>query len=433
MYFSKHNIVSRIKDSDDYFIVNPLSGNADILSNEEVENIKNRVFNNREEYLEKGYLVDEESEKLLFNQKYLDFIDERDDDEVQIFFVPSYGCNFSCSYCYQEEYHNSIRPLDTEVIDAFFRYIDSEFSDRRKYVTLFGGEPLMNSGPYKEKIRYFIDRLNERKLQLAIVTNGYNLSDYIEILKKASIREIQVTLDGTKTVHDRRRMLKGGNGTFDFIVKGIDKCLENGFPVNLRAVVDRENVSNLSDLADFSIEKGWTDNPLFKTQLGRNYELHTCQSNQKKLFDRIGMWQEIYEIIKKKPEFLKFHKPAFSISKFIFENGELPFPLYDSCSGCKTEWAFDYTGNFYACTATVGKEGESLGTYYPEISKREDDIEEWQDRDILAIEKCRSCEVQLACGGGCASIAKNSSGSLHSHDCRPIKELLELGIATYYK
>jgi uncharacterized protein len=184
-------------------------------------------------------------------------------------------------------------------------------------------------------------------------------------------------------------------------------------------------------LADFAIGKGWTKNNLFKTQLGRNYELHTCQGNQKKLFDRIEMWQEIYEIIKKKPEFLEFHKPAFSISKFLFENGELPFPLFDSCSGCKTEWAFDYTGNFYACTATVGKEGESLGTFYPTVTKKEDDIEEWQERDILAIEKCKDCDVQLACGGGCASIAKNNLGTLHSHDCRPIKELLELGVATY--
>jgi uncharacterized protein len=71
------------------------------------------------------------------------------------------------------------------------------------------------------------------------------LVDYIDILKTASIREIQVTLDGKGSVHDARRFLKGGGATFDKIVEGIDACLQNGLPVNLRMVVDKENISGL--------------------------------------------------------------------------------------------------------------------------------------------------------------------------------------------
>ncbi len=111
----------------------------------------------------------------------------------------------------------------------------------------------------------------------------------------------------------------------------------------------------------------------------------------------------------------------------------MPEPLFDACTGTKTEWAFDYTGNFYACTATVGKEGESLGTFYPEVKQFTDAIEEWGDRDILSIPKCRDCNLALICGGGCASMAKNYNGTLNSHDCRPVTELLELGIGHYFK
>jgi uncharacterized protein len=39
--------------------------------------------------------------------------------------------------------------------------------------------------------------------------------------------------------------------------------------------------------------------------------------------------------------------------------------------------------------------------------------------------------VQLACGGGCAALAKNQTGRLHAPDCRPVKELLGLGMALY--
>jgi len=39
----------------------------------------------------------------------------------------------------------------------------------------------------------------------------------------------------------------------------------------------------------------------------------------------------------------------------------------------------------------------------------------------------------LACGGGCASVAKNKNGHPNSPDCRPVKELLSLGAAYYLK
>lgn len=432
MELSKHNIFSKIADSENYFIVNPLSGQADILEPEEAQQFIDSNFSKESsELAEKGYLVNPKEEAQLFRKKYLDFIDERDSDEVQLFFTPWYTCNFDCSYCFQDEYTNPNDNVKPEVISAFFDYIDKQFATRQKYITIFGGEPLLNSPTKKESIRQLIAGANKRMLDIAIVTNGFHVAEYIEILKGASVREIQITMDGTKQTHDLRRMLKGGKGSFDNIANGIDLLLENNIPVNLRMIVDKDNVNNLPDLARVAIDKGWTKSAYFKTALGRNYELHHCQTNNSRLFSRIEMYKEIYRIVKTHPEVLKFHKPAFSISKFIFENGELPNPLFDSCSGGKTEWAFDYSGRIYSCTATVGNQGDELGTFHPTISLKEDLIEEWEERDVLAIEECNTCSVRLACGGGCAAIAKNRTGKLHSPDCRPIKGLLELGIGLY--
>lgn len=109
----------------------------------------------------------------------------------------------------------------------------------------------------------------------------------------------------------------------------------------------------------------------------------------------------------------------------------MPTPLFDSCPATKTEWAFDYTGNIYPCTATVGKPGEELGSFYPTVTKDEERIEEWEDRDVTSIDECGSCPVRLACGGGCGSVAKNAAGKIHAPDCRPLKELLEMGLALY--
>jgi len=439
MIYSRHNIFSRITGSDNFFIVNLLNGSADILNPDEGKMLhdflggKEIPVDFHQNLRAQGYLVDEKDEERLYRSKYLDFIDTRDEDEVQLFFVPNYSCNFACTYCYQDEYTNTKQELTTEVIDAFFRYINHEFAGRKKYLTIFGGEPLLTSPKQKELIAYLVKLANESNLEICFVTNGYSLVDYIDILKKAHIREIQVTLDGKGSVHDARRFLKGGGATFDKIVEGIDACLVNELPVNLRMVVDKENIEGLPELAQFAIDKGWTGNELFKTQLGRNYELHHCQATSGKLFSRISLYETIYQKVKQHPYILEFYKPAYSISKFLAENGSLPDPLFDACPACKTEWAFDYTGQIFSCTATVGKTGESLGAFYPEVSRKEEMINTWENRDVSTIDECSTCNLQLACGGGCGSVAKNRTGNVCSTDCRPVKELLELGFSAYFE
>jgi len=439
MQYSRYNIFSKIRDSENYFIVNLLSGNADILDScdaEKIEVIRNGEDINNKKFLseltEKGYITDESDEKREYRRKYLDFIDSREKDEIQIFFVTNYSCNFACTYCYQDQYNNPVKALNNEIVDAFFSYINKEFVSRKKYITIFGGEPLLTSPRQKDLINYIISKSVESDLSLCFVTNGYHLEEYIPILKKGKIREVQVTLDGTESMHNNRRFLKGGGGTFEKIIIGIDACLKDNIDVNLRTVIDKENIDNLSDLARFAIEKGWTKSVHFKTQIGRNYELHHCQSTQDKLFDRISLYESIYELTKNHPHILQFYKPAYSITKFLSENGELPDPLFDSCPACKTEWAFDYTGKIYSCTATVGKADESLGTFYPDITRKEDIIEQWETRDVTSIPECKECPDQLACGGGCGSVAKNRTGNICSSDCRPVKELMELGFSAYF-
>lgn len=92
MQKSAHNIFSHVADSDSWFIVNPLSGQADILDLETAEEYRTGIFSDPGAWEEKGYLVEPEDEKKRFMNGYLEWVDRRDSDEIQIFFVPSYAC-----------------------------------------------------------------------------------------------------------------------------------------------------------------------------------------------------------------------------------------------------------------------------------------------------------------------------------------------------
>jgi len=229
MKFSRHNIFSQIHESENWFIVNLLSGSADLLNPQEAAIIEKSKYSMpditdpfQKELMDKGYFTDEQIEKKHYRERYLKFIDDQASDEVQLFFVPNYSCNFSCTYCYQEGYSNPQDQLTIEIIDSFYVYVKTEFASRKKYITLFGGEPLLAGEKQKKLVKYFLEKASENNLEVCIVTNGYTLTEYMEVLSNAKIREIQITLDGVNAVHNKRRPLKDGSSTFDRVSRGID-------------------------------------------------------------------------------------------------------------------------------------------------------------------------------------------------------------------
>ncbi len=429
---SRFNIISRLGSSGNYAILNLLSGHADIVSSQELKALDKPNSPAGRLFAEKGYLAVPEEEETRYRMAYLDFLEQREKEEVQLFFVPTYACNLSCSYCYQAPYLSAGSGLSRELIDSFFTHSEHLTKGRGKYITLFGGEPLMPGKRYRESLSYFTGKCTEHNTDIAVVTNGYHLEEYLEVLSVANIREIQLTIDGPEEVHEKRRPHKSGKPTFGRISSAVDRCLESGIPVNLRMVVDSENIGYLPELARYAIDKGWTSSPVFKTQLGRNYELHHCHSPHEKIFSRLSMYQELYSLIGKYPEIMQFHRPAFSVARFLKDNGALPPPLFDACPACKNEWAFDHRGFIYSCTATVGKPGEELGSFHPGFKLNREAVNIWQQRDVLSIKECKTCELQLACGGGCGTVALNSGKSILKPDCRPVKELCGLGISLYF-
>jgi radical SAM protein with 4Fe4S-binding SPASM domain len=105
---------------------------------------------------------------------------------------------------------------------------------------------------------------------------------------------------------------------------------------------------------------------------------------------------------------------------------------FDTCPAAKTEWVFDLYGKIYGCTASCGREEYLLGTYWPEVDLHTKAIETWQCRDVTNIDECKNCKYDVICGGGCGVVAAGrNGGNPLAADCRPIQELLTIGVAHY--
>ncbi len=445
MYYSKNNIVVKINGSDEYAILNPLTGSFDLMNSEEfrylnsIKNSKDEKDLNREltEYLlERGYLFKEKSEEdAIIKVEFEKFENEIENSQIQLLLLPTYGCNLACAYCYEKGVEEKRGLITKEMVDAFFKYASDNFLNKpqKPFVTLFGGEPLINSPAQREIIEYIINKCIDTDFEIATVTNGFDLVDYVDVLKNARVKELQVTLDGSKEVHDLRRGTVNGKGTFDRIVLGMEKAIENKIPINFRTVLDNENIQDTVNLAEFLDKKGWLDlgQEYFKTQIGRNYELFECYAKPQHLLSQVELWANFVKLSKEYPVLKKFHKPDFKGIRHMVETGELYMASFDTCPAAKTEWVFDYRGDIYGCTASCGREEYRLGKYYPQVELEKDRVDQWQKRNVLNIEDCRECQYNVICGGGCGVVGANKSGKILSPDCRPIQELMDLGINYY--
>ncbi|NMB63894.1 MAG: hypothetical protein GYA16_03390, partial [Spirochaetes bacterium] len=81
MKLSQYTIIRKLHDSSNYFIMNPLSMQADIISQQEMEAIANGTYDTSI-LKQKGYVLDEQKEKMLYRKAYLDFLDTRDNSKV---------------------------------------------------------------------------------------------------------------------------------------------------------------------------------------------------------------------------------------------------------------------------------------------------------------------------------------------------------------
>lgn len=437
MYISKYNITFPTSTGDK-LILNPLWGSMDLLGQDAIrvlDDVYKRGYFDQDntflqEMLAAGYISTSESvENEKMNSEYKKYKAHIASMPENFFIIPTYGCNLACIYCFQNNVPKTQEVISDEIISRVFAAISQIRSERnskaRPQITIYGGEPLQHTAKQISAIGKILTHCMEFDYKSLIVTNGVTLSKYSEILKKHHIGEIHVTLDGTREVHDARRMSRNKKGTFDQIVRGIESALQLGLQIHLRIVVDKRNIENLPELIVFLDNRGWLDIPQFRIHVGRTNECGVFVRDTHYL-DRI----ELLHFFVRHEKELKGVDFGFRGIKRAILTGELPAPLFNHCPSCVQELVFDLHGNIYACPGACGQARYQVGRFSPSLEFI-DAVGQWQSRSIMTMEKCRNCDLALVCGGGCPLEGLIEGKGLFQPDCLPIREEMQLGVELY--
>jgi len=263
---------SSLKESGEIILRNSFTGGTVKMDGELKQKIdkliQESVFEDSEII---GYIEKLERMKMIVSLKmderenYLDiFRNTRNDSSTfVVYLVTTTNCQLKCSYCYEEGIDYS-KKLELQMCDNIVSwcksYVEAHPYLEKLRIILYGGEPLLN----KKAIRYILPQLyeiakgKEMEFETQIVTNGVLLDiNTAFFLKEHEVGRIQITLDGPKNVHDKRRMRKNGKGTFELIFENILRILESQIidKVSLRINFDRDNVNYIPELLNLLSEK----------------------------------------------------------------------------------------------------------------------------------------------------------------------------------
>ena len=140
------------------------------------------------------YLQDNEFDKYLKMEKAKL---QESKGEVTYYLAFNSDCNAGCSYCFEKKYKSGKRCN----LENFLAKLENIKRNNDK-ITLYGGEPLILSN-YSYIVSLF-DYCSENNLKISIITNGYELDKYIDLMLKHKniFEEISLSFDGNSDYHD---------------------------------------------------------------------------------------------------------------------------------------------------------------------------------------------------------------------------------------
>lgn len=212
-----------------------------------IENINKGLYSTEEigivgELLKKQIIVRDAVDELAKLQ-YLENNSCFQDNAFHLIVYATNACNFRCTYCVQE---HAVRNIQADTTEHLIKLIEKKSKKVKAiHITWFGGEPLLQYDmlKYVMEVAQEICRKNHCDLQADMVTNGYLLNEKtVSEMKELSVDNLQITLDGNPMLHNKRRILANGDGTYERIMSNIQYALRCGMKIILRINIDEENM-----------------------------------------------------------------------------------------------------------------------------------------------------------------------------------------------
>lgn len=257
----------------DMIVVNTLSGSQVLFPNSCRDEASTLLSSNLSEITESnrdlvnqlaeiGLLVPADSNEQR-KLRYLQAHQTSSMKNLHVIVFPTEKCNFRCLYCYEDFVKGK---MSREMRAALKKYLLSQVRSLSGLnIDWFGGEPLLAFDVIKDILPEIkaASEMFDCKLGGHITTNGYLLTPEIATqLLDWNVQSYQITLDGPRDEHNKRRLLHkapGGQSVNEQVKGTFDKILEN-----VQSLLSQRKIFHLQlrtnyDLDSLPVMESWID------------------------------------------------------------------------------------------------------------------------------------------------------------------------------
>ena len=338
-------------------------------------------------------------------------------------------CNLDCSYCFflskEMLYPGSRFRMAEELLEQYLRQL-IEAHARSPVVTVAwqGGEPtLMGVEFFRRSVELAEGLLRPgQQVEYTIQTNATLLDEEWASFFKEHDFLVGVSIDGPRELHDAYRVNKGGKGSFDQVIAGLEQLKRADVQWNALTMIHAANAGHGAEVYRFLrdecgarfvqfipiIERvaeadgegtvpwsSWRDRPLY-VQRGERVTGRSVTAEQygRFLIDVFEDWV--------RRDVGKVYVQMFDVALANWV-GEPPSLCIHSVT-CGLALALEHTGDLYSCDHFVEpayKLGNIKETPMLELVASQRQRKFGLDKRDTLPRYCLECDVRFACHGGC--------------------------------
>ena len=344
----------------------------------------------------------------------------------------AHTCNLSCEYCFAKggKYHGPDAIMTTETAKKAIDFlIENSGNHYNLDVDFFGGEPLMNWDVVTETIDYArnLEEKYNKHFNFTLTTNGMLLDDdKIEYLNE-NMKNVVLSLDGRREIHDEFRKTIGGKGSFDTVVPKFQNFVSKRGDKEyyMRGTYTANNLDFTKDVKTY-LDLGFKRTSLEPVVGNSKSDYALKEEDLPVLFEEYEKLADMMiDAIDNNNKFIFYH---YMID---LENGPCAHKRISGCGSGTEYMAITPSGELYPCHQFVGNDDFIIGDINQGII-RDDIIEDFKKCNCYSKEECKSCWANMYCSGGCAANNYNANGDInetHDYSCKLFKKRIEMAIA----
>ncbi len=331
-------------------------------------------------------------------------------------------CNLGCYYCYETRTSDALAPSDVDTIAGHVEDRLGLSPDRSLHVDWYGGEPMLNVA-FLERASARLQRLCEERgvsYSASVISNGTGWPAEVgEFVRRHRIHQGQMSFDGLKAHHDRRRHYRPGRSphpdasAFEEAVGVVDRLLDH-VRVDVRINLDRGNRDDLAPFLAFVAARGWFDRPHPAVIQPARLSAYTERSS----------FMRPTELTLPEFDALRAEVRRLAHGRASVEESEVPdgfpYPRSSVCAAlADASFVVGADRNLYRCGLQVGETQRAVGRlpgdakfHLPLLSAERDDAGWWAAFDPTTRPRCARCSFLPVCWSGCPK--KHLEGDQHA-------------------